>query len=166
MKIRPKLINCSKGFTIVELLITVIIAGILITFAGPGFRSLMEGTKVTTVSSDLHSSLVFARSEAIKREANVVTIPLSADWNNGWEVVLDANNNSSKDSAEQVLLTYNVDNANVSVTANGAVSGGIQYKPSGRSSGDSSASDFFTINGADTTRFVRFSLTGRPYVDD
>ncbi len=167
MKIRSPLISHTRGFSLVELLITIIIAGVLVTVAGPGFMSLIEGTAASTVVSDLHSSLVYARSEAIKREADVALVNLSSGWNDGWEVFIDVNNNGSKDGGEQVLLTYNVSNPNVSITAAAGASSGMRYRPSGRASADFDIDgDFFTIAASDTTRYVCFSLTGRPHVKE
>ena len=59
------------GFTMIELMMAIIILGILSTAAIPSFRSLIAEQRIKTASFDLISMLSMARSEAIKRGANV-----------------------------------------------------------------------------------------------
>ena len=75
------------GFTIIEVLIVVAILGVLAAMGMPSMRDLVASTKVKTATSDLFSSLVFARSEAIKRNAAVEVVPtVATNWNAGWHV--------------------------------------------------------------------------------
>jgi type IV fimbrial biogenesis protein FimT len=60
-----------RGFTFVELMITVMVAAILMTLAVPQFRSVIASTRLTTQSNDLVAALNFARSTAIKRNGSV-----------------------------------------------------------------------------------------------
>jgi len=80
----------TSGFTLTELLITVVIAGVLAAIATPSFRSFIAGQRIKTVSFDMMSTLTMARSEAIKRQASVtapVTVtPTGGSWANGWTV--------------------------------------------------------------------------------
>ena len=76
------------GFTIIELLTTIVILGILMTIAIPSFNDLIVSTRVKGAASDIYAALTFARSEAIKRNINVTVGPLTAggQWVNGWQV--------------------------------------------------------------------------------
>jgi type IV fimbrial biogenesis protein FimT len=76
------------GFTLTELLVTVSIIAILLTLAVPSFTNLILAQNVRTGASDLQTSLIFARSEAIKRAVDVNVVPASGDWRNGWTVEL------------------------------------------------------------------------------
>ena len=75
-----------SGFTIIELMTTLVILGILVTIAIPSFNDLIVGTRIKGAASDIYGALTFARSEAIKRNANVTVSPLSGQWVNGWQV--------------------------------------------------------------------------------
>jgi type IV fimbrial biogenesis protein FimT len=65
------------GFTLVELLVTITIAGILLTLAIPSFSNLMAATRAKTTASDFYIAIAKARSEAIKRNQSI-TITLTA----------------------------------------------------------------------------------------
>ena len=79
-----------SGFTIIELMTTLVILGILVTIAIPSFNDLIVGTRIKGAASDIYGALTFARSEAIKRNANVTVSPLGGQWVNGWQVMAGA----------------------------------------------------------------------------
>lgn len=67
------------GFTLIELLMAVVILAILSAAAIPSFRTFIAEQRIKTASFDLISMLTMARSEAIKRGANV-TIAMSSSF--------------------------------------------------------------------------------------
>jgi type IV fimbrial biogenesis protein FimT len=76
----------AVGFTLLELLVTLAIAGILLTLGVPSFASFIQGQRLKSAASELSYALLFARSEAIKRNADVTVSPNSGGWQNGWTV--------------------------------------------------------------------------------
>lgn len=90
----------EPGFTLVELLITIVVATILLAVGVPAFQSFIKNNRVTAQTNDLISAIQLARSEALKRGTNTVVCP-STDlksctndketWADGWIVFSDLN---------------------------------------------------------------------------
>lgn len=90
----------SKGFTLLELLVTITVAAVILGLGVPSFRSVIQNNRATTHTNDLVTALNLARSEATRRAAavtvcsstNGVACSASNDWSTGWIVVDNANN--------------------------------------------------------------------------
>lgn len=83
----------ARGFTLIELMIVVTLMAVMLGLAAPSFRDFVAGQRVKTAAGEYASALVQARSEAIKRNANVTVTPatLSSDgWSQGWTVAVAA----------------------------------------------------------------------------
>ena len=84
----------QRGFTVIELLVTITIMAILLAVAVPSFRDSSVSSQLRSASNNLIASARFARSEAIKRNASV-TLCVSSDgqtcgtggWQQGWIVL-------------------------------------------------------------------------------
>lgn len=77
----------SAGFTMVEAMFVILILSILSVIGIPAMRDLIVSTRVKSAASDAFATLLFARSEAIKRNAAVDVIPVDAsNWALGWKV--------------------------------------------------------------------------------
>lgn len=60
-----------RGFTMVELMITIVIAAILTAIAIPSFRNIILSNRLTSTANDIVSAINVARMEAIKLNAPV-----------------------------------------------------------------------------------------------
>ena len=84
------------GFTLLELLVTIAIAGVLAGIAVPSFMSTIRSNSLTAYTNEFVTSLNLARSEAIKRGIQVTMTRKSATekvWESGWDVFVDQNAN-------------------------------------------------------------------------
>ncbi len=63
--------NRQLGFTTMELLTTVVLAGILMAMAVPSFNRMVAGNRLVDHTNDLVGALSFGRSEAIRRNRNM-----------------------------------------------------------------------------------------------
>ncbi len=87
----------TAGFTLIELIITMVVLAIAATVAFPSFSSLIGENRLTTGTNVLVSSIRFARAEAIKRGTNV-TFSTDGDLASGWCVHTgDAANDCAND---------------------------------------------------------------------
>jgi type IV fimbrial biogenesis protein FimT len=77
----------SGGFTLVEMLMVTTILTFLTILALPSLSSVIANNRLRSAGTDLMSSVLLARSEAIKRNGRVQILPASAsDWTSGWRV--------------------------------------------------------------------------------
>ncbi|MEQ4504249.1 GspH/FimT family pseudopilin, partial [Pseudomonas sp.] len=86
--------HIAKGFSLIELLVTVSLVGILAAIAIPSFTSSIQSNKADTELSDLQRALNYARLEAINRGVTVRIAPTSGTaWTGELQVYLvsDAN---------------------------------------------------------------------------
>ena len=85
----------QRGFTLIELMVTLSVAAILLTVAVPNFQIFVMNNRMATQANDLITALNLARSEAVKRAANVTvcassnTTSCTGTWAQGW-IVRDA----------------------------------------------------------------------------
>ena len=96
------------GFTLIELMIIIAIAGILVSVAIPSFNSIISSNRLTTYANELVTALNLARSEAVKRGVQVTISngTASSDWGSGWTIFTDINGNGVLDGADLLLRTY------------------------------------------------------------
>lgn len=83
----------SKGFTLLELMIVLVIAGITLTAAFPSFQGMLARNRIATQTNDLLLAINLARSEALRVGGTVsVQAVDSSDGTNefgpGWCVVI------------------------------------------------------------------------------
>jgi type IV fimbrial biogenesis protein FimT len=85
----------ARGFTIVELMITVVVVGILASVAAPAFTSMVTSTRMSGQMNAMIGALNVARSEAQKRGQTVTVCAGTSttcgdDWSAGYVVVLES----------------------------------------------------------------------------
>jgi len=82
--------RAARAFTVIELLVVIAIFAILLALAAPSFHDLILSTRVKSAASDIYASFALARSEALKRNANVTVgpVPPGASWTAGWQVAV------------------------------------------------------------------------------
>lgn len=64
---------CSKasGFTLLELVITLVVLSVLVTAAAPSFSQIIESSKMKRLATELEWLMVQAKSEAVMRNQEV-----------------------------------------------------------------------------------------------
>ncbi|MEO8007698.1 MAG: GspH/FimT family pseudopilin [Betaproteobacteria bacterium] len=76
----------KRGFTLIEFMVAVLIAGVLSGIAAPAFMPMIATQRVKTATFDLFATLTYARSEAIKRNSVVTIAPRGGNFSNGYDV--------------------------------------------------------------------------------
>lgn len=88
-------VRAARGFTLVELMVTLAIFGLLVGMALPSLEGLLLGPRLGSYANSFNASATLARSEAIKRNASVTlcasadgsNCATSGDWEQGWIVL-------------------------------------------------------------------------------
>jgi len=61
-----------SGFSLIELVVTLVVAGIVFAVAVPSITTVVQNSRISSQGNDLIADFNLARSEAIKRNINVV----------------------------------------------------------------------------------------------
>ena len=82
--------NKQFGFTLVEMMVTILVLAVLLGIGVPSFQTMIQRNRLTTVTNDLVGALQFARSEAVRRGIEVTLCSgqggCSGTWVDGWVV--------------------------------------------------------------------------------
>lgn len=136
------------GFTLIELMATVMIAAILLSAGTPYFREFILGQRIRTAAYDLAATLAYARSEAVKRNTGITVAPATGGWQNGWTVTAGAAVLSRHEAVSGLSLS--------------GPAGGLVYTSNGRLA---ALAGPFGISASDSTatpRCVNIDLSGLP----
>jgi len=64
--------NRENGVTLIELMMSIALIGVLLAVGVPSFQGLVENSRVSTALAALESVLKLARTEAVKRNSEVL----------------------------------------------------------------------------------------------
>lgn len=179
----------QAGVSLIEIMVTVMVVGILASIAAPNLQSLIEKNRIRSVTDELLSSLYRARSEAVKRGYDVVLCASSADqsgcdstatdYSNGWlmftdydrdrgltapGILFDVNGNGTQDTPEEILfVSNNFSGRHVIASTKTALQRRIIFGPTGTPNVGVGASFQVSEDGTNETQQARVTLgmTGR-----
>ena len=101
----------TRGFTLIEVLVTMVVVMVLLLVAVPEYRRMTEDNRQVTAINKIVGDLNLARSEAVKR-GRAVTLCGSTDgatcdtlnWESGWIVFIDVDRDRAVDNIDGDLL--------------------------------------------------------------
>lgn len=146
----------NKGFTLMELIVTVSIVAILASVAVPSFIGMIARNRADTDVGDFYRALNYARLEAINRGVNVRIWPDNKS-SSGWNTLLDVQ--ASNNLVTPYLRVVPAMSTNAVMTPSTAVSY-IEFNNMGALNYPTSALTLSYVNGS-TTRTVGLCLNGR-----
>jgi type IV fimbrial biogenesis protein FimT len=134
----------ENGFTLLELLVTIVVVSILLATGVPSFMEFIKNNRLSAQANNLVISIQAARSEAVKRGSGAVicassdqaTCSGSDDWTTGWIVFSDMNQNGSLDlgggdcDIDDCIVRTNDSIDKATLDGNGTNS--IVFQPDGR----------------------------------
>jgi type IV fimbrial biogenesis protein FimT len=141
----------TRGFTLPEMLAVVAIVAILAAVGAPAFAKLVAGQRARATVSDIHTALLLARSEAVKRNTEVTLRPATeGHWESGWTIPNPA------DTGHPIA---------VHPASTGAVitgPGSVVYLANGRVKAETAPAFDISYPNLEGHRCVQVDLGGRP----
>jgi type IV fimbrial biogenesis protein FimT len=115
-RFRTNKFKTGSGFTLIELMVTIGVAGVLAGIAIPSFKSTIQNNRLTTSANELVTALNLARSEAVKRGLSVTVrkvdsnsstnLSSTANWEDGWDVFTDADSDGNFESGDVLIRNF------------------------------------------------------------
>lgn len=107
----------QSGVTLIEMMITLVILGVIVALVVPGFDTLIRNNRLYSQVNDLHLSLMRARAEAMSRvqrvtvcaadisDPNNPACDTGGKWEEGWIVFVEEHTtqNATVDTGEEIL---------------------------------------------------------------
>lgn len=102
-----------SGFTLLELMVTIIILAIVVSFAVPSFRQTVLESRIGSQINEFSGVIALARSEATKLQGGVVSVCSSTDgaacnggasWDQGWILFRDVDADGVIDNGVDQLI--------------------------------------------------------------
>ncbi len=158
----------TRGFTLIELMVTLTVAAILVTLS-TSFSNLIQRNELTTVVNTLVADMNFARNEAIKTGAEVI-ICITQDglnctkgdrWHGGWMIYYDKDGDRRRDNNEPLTRQQSALSGTTTIIYNGRpVDNYVRFQASGTTN---YSGTFAICNSRDTAlkRALVLSNTGR-----
>jgi type IV fimbrial biogenesis protein FimT len=163
----------QNGFTLIELMITIVIVAVLLSLAGPSFVETIRTNRIQTNTDTLYTSLITARSEALKRNQHVAmcrssdgaTCASSGGWEQGWLMYADEDADNTLDAGldpEPIINVYGELLHGYTLRTGSNFTNRVVY----RQDGSSSQIDTFVLCDSEanlaTAREIVVSNVGRP----
>ncbi|WP_299802204.1 GspH/FimT family pseudopilin [uncultured Shewanella sp.] len=158
------MLNRTAGFTLIELMVTLVVATTLIVIAIPSFKSFYAHARADSSIRKIQQSIQLARNHAVAYGSRVTVCPVtgldcSENWHNNITVFSDSGQPNLIDGNDQVIYQIGPFNSKDYVGYNRAA---IRFLPDGLASGTNGTLSYCpdTINHSES-RAIIVSQSGR-----
>ncbi|MGL5047643.1 MAG: GspH/FimT family pseudopilin [Shewanella sp.] len=148
-----------RGFTLVELMVTVAIAAILLTIGVPSFTALYQSSRSSTEITKIANIFTFARNQAVNYGTTVTVCPYGeaacgTDWQKGFTVYIEPIT-----VPKNILKVLNTSYEGDKTSVTGAAANKISFTADGLASG--AASIIYCANGkSESSQSFSISTSG------
>ena len=163
----------QRGYTLLELLITLSLTALLATLSAPVFSDLAMKARLDTATDRLHDAIRHTRSAAVTRSAPVVMRATGDSWERGWTIFVDSDTDGRYQSGEYRLRTARPLPTSIIVTANAGIGEALHYQADGGTRRPSGSLQMGTLHlchrradGAiQDSRSIIINTSGRPRIE-
>lgn len=154
------------GFTLLEIMITVAIVGVVTAIAVPSAGVYVKNSRLTSQINALVSDLHLARSEAVGNSQQMVLCPSAnatscsgSDWAKGWIMFSDLDANGQVDSIDTILRVQQALTSSNTLTSTG-IGTRVIYDNRGFTSSTSGTFSLCDDRGTANIKTIAISKTG------
>jgi len=166
------LISKKSGFSLVELMVTLVVAFLLVGIGVPSFNSAVKNSRLTSATNLLVTSLHLARTESIKRGRNVIMCAEDGNcnseaWEKGWIIFVDEDENNERDADEELIFEQG-NLKGTTIRGNNTIAESFGFSARGTPVGVGVAAGTFSIcdDREDSGKAVIIAGSGRTRYDD
>ncbi len=161
----------NKGFTLIELVVTLSVGSILLAVAAPNYQVFVQNSRLSAQNNSFASALILAKSEAVKRSSPATVCPSTSgtacaggtNWSNGWLVFADPDGDGVVDAGEQIIQV------SPALTGGNTLSSGartrVTFAPSGFTLGFADTFSSCDDRGATHSKALVLNNQGRLHTD-
>jgi type IV fimbrial biogenesis protein FimT len=139
----------QRGFTLIELMVTISVLAILVSLAAPSFREMLLRNRTASISNEFTASIARARSEAINRNTCVTfcrstLVPSTTtsaaqcdagtNWTPGWIAFVNATCDATinEPTADTLVLASGPLNSEFTLSSNGTNNDKLMFAGTGQ----------------------------------
>lgn len=160
----------QNGFTLIELMTTVAVLGVLLSVAIPSYRTMVLNNRMAAQSNQVIAAFNYARSEAVKRATRTTVCPTedgatcaaSTNWSTGWMVFSDTDGDGTVDAGETIVRVWPAIDSGTTLNA-GRVR--ITYTALGFATGFNDTLRLCDARGSTDARAITVNAMGRAYTN-